>query len=118
MKDLLHELLARSEPPVGALRGQVEALAARLGAVTEPEAHELYRAVAEGHELPEMADPSACLVEPLVLFGPEFVIGVVEDIRRGAVEPPVPPEPHVELLPEFWDDREWDYGDGDWNHRD
>ena len=117
MSDLIDELRSRATPPGSELRGQAEALAARLGAVTEPEAQELYRAAAEGRELPEMAEPTAYLVEPLVLFGPDYVIKVIEGIRTGIPQPTAQRELHVELLPEFWDDQEWDYRDPDWNYR-
>ena len=114
MCDLMDELRSRPEFLGAPLQGPVEAVAARLGAVTECEARELYRVAAEGRGPPELADAPAYLIEPLVLFGPDYVIEVIKGIRRGTVEPPAQAEPHVELLPEYWDDGEWDYGDPSW----
>ena len=114
MRDLIGELRSRPELTVAPLQGQVEAVAARLGAVTESEARELYRVAAEGREPPGVPDAPAYLIEPLVLFGPDYVVEVIEAIRTGIHQPADQPDPHVELLPEYWEDREWDYEGPEW----
>jgi len=86
-KDLIDGMLSSFEPE-SARRRQLGELAAALGAVSVEEARQLYRVASERADLPDLEELAFFRI-PFLLFGPQFVIEVVSDLRAGTQEVPI-----------------------------
>ena len=88
-RDLIDAVLTTFAPENEGHRRQVGQLSAALGTISAEEARQLYRVANEKPELPDQERDLDFLRIPFLLFGPRFVIDVVEGLRAGSQEVPI-----------------------------